>query len=157
MTQQLNPIRSLDSVLEFMAGPWARGRSTDGELYSLFAQKSQIEMEPGYFLKVLERLVKDQYVHKEMLDPFREIGKTSLLKNYYAINFDGELFYQRGGYAVEEKNDALAKRVEEDRLNRSENTAKRLNRLTFWLVIGTVSLAIIEIVKMFLEHKHISA
>lgn len=151
MTQQLDPIQSLDAVLKFMAGPWTRGRNTDGELYALFVQKGQIKMEPGYFLKVLERLVKDQYIHKELDDPFKGVGNTPLLASYYAINFDGELFFRRGGYAADEQNNALAKRLAEDRLIRSENTAKRLNRLTFWLVIGTVSLAIIEIVKIFLE------
>jgi hypothetical protein len=148
--QQLTPIESLDTVLNFMAGPWARSKGTDGDLYALFTQKSQIKMEPGYFLKVLERLVKDNYLNKELEDPFKEVGSTALLRAYYFINFDGELFHQRCGYGAEEKDAALKRRMEEDRLNRAEFTAKRLNTLTFWLAIGTVSLAIIEIIKIFL-------
>jgi hypothetical protein len=150
MSTQLTPIQSLDAVLKFMAGPWAKGKNTDGDLHPIFVKKSQLEMEPGYFLKVLERLVRDKYIDKELQDPFNKVGNTPLLWSYYYINFDGELFHQMGGYAAEAENTALRKRIEEDRLNRAENTAKRLNRLTFWLVIGTVSLAIIEIIKLFL-------
>jgi hypothetical protein len=150
MNIQQNPIQSLDAVLKFMAGPWARGKNTDGDLHAMFVEKSQIEIEPGYFLKVLERLVQDKYINKELQDPFREVGNTPLLKSYYSINFDGEFLNQMGGYAAEAENAALRKRIEEDRLNRAENTSKRLNKLTFWLVIGTVSLAIIEIIKLFL-------
>ena len=150
MDQQLSPIQSLDVVLKFMAGQWARGKSTDGDLYAMFTKKSQIEMTPGRFLKVLERLVQDKYVHKELDDPFKEVGNTSLLVNYYSINFDGELFCQIGGYAEQEKKAVLKDRIEEERLNRAENTAKRLNRLTFWLVIGTISLAVIEVIKLLL-------
>jgi hypothetical protein len=54
------------------------------------------------------------------------------------------------GYAAEAENTALRKRIE-DRLNLAENTAKGLNRLTFWLVIETVSFAIIEIIKLQLD------
>jgi hypothetical protein len=151
MNKQLTPLQSLDAVLTFLAGPWARGKSTDGDLYAMFVKKSQHEMEPGYFLKVLERLVQDKYIHKELQDPFKGVGNTPLRRNYYSINFDGELFHEMGGYAAEAENTGLRKRIEEDRLNRAENTAKRLNRLTFWLVIGTVSLAIIEIIKFLLD------
>lgn len=150
MSIQVTPIQWLDAVLQFMAGQWARGKNTDGDLYAMFVEKSHLEIEPGYFLKVLERLVMDKYINKELQDPFKEVGNTPLLKSYYSINFDGELFHQMGGYAAEAENASLRKRIEEDRLNRAENTSQRLNRLTFWLVIGTVSLAIIEIIKLFL-------
>jgi hypothetical protein len=150
MNKQLTPIQSLDAILEFMASHWARGKSTDGELYTMFMKRNQIEMEPGYFLKVLERIVKDRYINKELQDPFKEIGNTALLRNYYSINFDGELFNQLGGYTAEASNTTLKMRIEEERLNRAENNAKRLNGLTLWLAIGTISLAIIEIIKLVL-------
>lgn len=150
MDQKLTPIESLDAVLKFMAGYWARGRSTDAELHKWFLKETSINMEPGDFVKVLERLVDDKYVKREIDDFFKGIGETPVLKNYYAITFDGEVFYESGGYKSKIELADSERKINNERLDNSERNARRLNNLTFWLALGSIGLTIVEIIKLII-------
>lgn len=77
---------------------------------------------------------------------------------HFVLTFDGEVFYEQGGYKAESlKDEKSIKIIENDRkhnlrvADNMEANAKRLNRLTFWLAVGTGALAIIEIIKLIIE------
>lgn len=93
---------------------------------------------------ILERLHKDGYL---TFDSQFETGN---------ITFDGKLFLQTGGYTAKASRDeaaALSIDIENQRKlaldNNLEANSTRLNRLTLWLAVGTIALALIEIIKFF--------
>ncbi|HTC00065.1 MAG TPA: hypothetical protein VK705_05235 [Ferruginibacter sp.] len=100
---ELTPIEQLDIVLEFMAnGERVGRRATCEELYPVFANTSQHKPTMRDFLKILERLVKDGNIDKDIVEDKQFHGVDTI---YYTINFDGELFIERGGYNQKERDD----------------------------------------------------
>ena len=100
---ELTPIEQLDIVLKFMAdGVKVARRATCDELYPEFANTSNHKPTKRDFLKILERLAKDGNIDKDIVED-RQFHNSDTI--YYTINFDGELFIERGGYDQKEKDD----------------------------------------------------
>ena len=69
----------------------------------------------------------------------------------YKITFDGYYKDFIGGYEEASKSLDEEKRLQFDFQIQAEVNAKRLNRLTSWLSVGSFLLALVEIIKIFLH------
>jgi hypothetical protein len=101
--------------------------------------------------EILLKLKKDGFVTSN--------GETGY--GSYSSNFDGRLFIDRGGYTAKALRDAEAaeqQRIDAARLIQLESqnsiNSGRLNGLTRWLAVGTIALALIEIIKFLCDLDH---
>ena len=106
--------------------------------------------------QILVKLTNDGYLSTQEYYAFAG-EKVADSGNHYVLTFDGEVFYEQGGYKADFlKNQKYTLLIENERkhnlkvADNMEANAKRLNRLTFWLSIGTGILALIEIIKLFI-------
>ena len=90
--------------------------------------------------EILLKLYKDGYVHTQ-----NEMGI-----GYFYSNFDGRIFIDNGGYKSKALRDAAAAEFQQRELDRLRNVddlsgrnQTRLNRLTGWLVFGTIAAAVV--------------
>lgn len=95
--------------------------------------------------EALYKLVKDEYVRFEEQETF--MTNQKIIVKYYMMTFEGEVFMSNGGYVEESKVLDAARHRDEILENQSLSNANRLNYLTFWLAVGSIVLALIEIVK----------
>ena len=149
----LSPIEKLDYVLGFFVkNPSSLGYAL-GRACILISEEKVID-DRRLIEQILTKLVKDGYLKAEEHYSFAG-EKLADSGDHYLLTFDGEAFYEQGGYKAESfKNEKTFKLIENDRkhnlkvADNMEANAKRLNRLTLWLAVGTGALAIIEIIKL---------
>lgn len=92
---------------------------------------------------ILKKLYKDGYLDQKQ----QPIGSFDALLDLYSINFDGKFFSQNGGYEAERKSLDARRRWEDGLAEKGEKNGERLNTLTLILGIGTIALALVELVK----------
>ena len=93
---------------------------------------------------ILEKLHEDGYINRWLSETVENNEKGELkhrIEDRVCIKYNGIIFKKGGGYAS-----ALAF------LDAEKDIPKRLNRLTFWLVVGSTSLALIEIIKFVVQY-----
>ncbi|WP_259070215.1 hypothetical protein HDF24_15210 [Mucilaginibacter sp. X4EP1] len=93
--------------------------------------------------EILLKLYKDGYVHTQ-----NDMGL-----GYFYSNFDGRIFIDSGGYKSKSLSDAADAEFQQRELDRLRNVddlsgrnQTRLNRLTRWLVVGTIAAAVVGLV-----------
>jgi hypothetical protein len=144
----VSPIQKLDAVLRFISfSSYADGISKSANLYIWFKNQTKIELEGSEFLEVLNKLVSEKYVREEI----RNDPETEEALSFYSRTFDGKYFSTKGGYEQESKSLDERKRWADNLLEKGDQNAKRLNRYTLILGVGTVGLVLIELVKFFYE------
>jgi hypothetical protein len=146
-------LEKLDDVLRYMNSNWANGANTDGDLYSGFMNQIEESIEAQLFLRFLNKLVEDKFVKKESRQISAEPSYLQfmaptvqkdyfVIKDYYSITFDGQVFIEQGGYIQRSINE----QAENTRLDKIENNQKFHRRwmtaLTAILAAGTLIAAI---------------
>ena len=99
--------------------------------------------EKGQLITIFRKLIKDGYIEK--------VGDRD------EISIDGYVFAASGGYSAlntKKINEAILLQQEIDRRkvidSQLEANSARLNKLTCWLAIGTIALAVFEFAKFIL-------
>jgi hypothetical protein len=105
------------------------------------------------FLDLITHLEETKYLcgftlAKEILKKLEKNEKILFQDDVYKLTFEGRIFngYESEQISLDAKNEDD---VQYDQ--RAEENAKRLNFLTGYLAVGTIALAVIEVVKMFVE------
>jgi hypothetical protein len=148
METSFTAIQKVDIVLKFLANRVeAKPYITDGALFSALQKQHPILEKQNDFgsdlLRILNKLIKEGYVDFEDTAP-------PITRRYY-ITFDGKLLSDEGGYERASKSKDDRRRWEDDLLLKGEKNGERLNRLTLVLGVGTIALALIEVIKFFYE------
>ena len=151
----------IDRVLEWFA------------MESSMTPNSELRLNNGYINRILLSV---NYIKENVVSTFPELKSETFDKHFdfilyklfkeeyigfsvsisdgvdgYYPNLDGIIFSQSGGYAQVQRN------LENDKLYRelidyhSSQNAERLNYLTAFLVIGTLSLAVSEGIKIYVD------
>jgi hypothetical protein len=156
METTVTPIQKLDLVLDFLANnfkakPWI----TDGVLYTeLVALHPELGIDEfgSDLIRILEKLIKDGNVdfHDTHFPTDAGVfGPQENILRRYKITFDGKLLSENGGYQQVLKSSETRKRWEDSLLEKGERNGEWLNFLTLILGIGTIALAVVEIVKLY--------
>ncbi len=158
----MTPIELLDAVLFEMAmNPGLMSPdASDGEIGKVMTEEyPEIKHDRIYsdINRILNKLRNEGYIDSH-LRPFDKKEGVRQIAHYF-ITFDGELFNSKGGYKAKELNTSIALKKtqsdveEQQRLSAlSVSHANRLNRLTGTLAVGTIALAVLEVLKLFLNH-----
>jgi hypothetical protein len=133
----LSAIQKLQTVLDTLAkNPVAERNLQDIDRLVL----APINMMELSF--ILDRLEKDSFVKS------REYQKQFAVEKLYSITFDGQVFFDQGGYIQAERASKTNLTLAEARVVTGERAQNRLNSLTLWLVVGTIAVAVVEIIKL---------
>jgi hypothetical protein len=148
METSYTAIQKVDIVLKFLANNIeAKPSITDGTLFSLLTKKHpELENQEDFgsdLLRILNKLAKEGYVDFEDTVP-------PTIRKYY-ITFDGKVLNDEGGYERASNSEDVRRRWEDELLIKGEKNGERLNTLTLILGIGTIALAIIEVIKLYYE------
>jgi hypothetical protein len=146
METSITAIQKLDSVLSIF-DPNSTYRGINNLKIKELLKEKKIDIGERLLTEILHKLVKDNYLRIEVADAM--VG-TQTFKNisYYLLTFEGELFQTNGGYLEEARARDERRRWEDRLLENGERNGERLNTLTLILAIGTVGLAVIEIIKL---------
>ena len=141
-----NPLKILDDFLEvFMK------HSENGYKASITSFKDLTNWDkfPDHEVNmVLEKLIKDGYVRPVDHKSPETVVESYIVKKYQ-LTFEGRFFILNGGYEEASKSSGAEKRLQLDFQVHAKKNAKRLNRLTFWLAVGSITLALVELVKYY--------
>jgi hypothetical protein len=156
MEKSLAPIQKLDIVLDFLSNNLKATPSiTDGVLYSaLIALHPELDTDEfgSDLIRMLEKLIKEGNVDfHDTHYPIEAglLGPQEHVVRNYKITFDGKLLSDNGGYMQTLKSSEARKRWEDSLLEKGERNGEWLNFLTLILGIGTIALAVVEIVKLY--------
>lgn len=94
---------------------------------------------------ILSKFVRDSMAESYM---FTVLGGGQ--KPIYKITFEGSVFIEQGGYVQAQRTSEIRQALDEARIQKGEQAQNRLNILTFWLVLGSIAVAVVEIVKLIL-------
>ncbi len=128
-------IKELDSVLEYLS---INNIGVDGILFSELLENFTPKVTDEIMTRHLAKLRQDGLIfHSKITDTIN-------------ITHDGAIKYLLGGYTqeIKEKSDEIM------RIRELETYPKVLNRLTFWVVLGTIGLLTIEFVKLLNDIYH---
>jgi|GEM_PF-5665949 len=155
---KLTPAQKLDLVLNEMNVNSNKGwRNTDSIYYSVNEIKDTRIDKPKYFnpvefTRIIKKLDKDGFVECEMQGTPVHSQQRDYKYPHYKITFEGEtLLDLEGGYSGrltsqnKEKVEVDKQRILQMRLQ------TKLNRLTFWIAIGTVIAAIYYLNELYLK------
>jgi hypothetical protein len=154
MENDLTSFQQLDTVLNFLAeNSFGKGGLNLVDALRLINEHTKLKTDGDLLLKILNHLFKDRYIETEVREVTYSTDITSRVESVklYTVSFEGKVFNQAGGYEEKYKLLHLKRQQDEARLQREEGSQKRLNTLTFWLVVGSFSLAIVEVIKLFLR------
>ena len=148
MEKSFTAVQKVDLVLRFLGNRVeAKPHITDGDLFSALRKLYPVLERQNDFgsdlLRILNKLIKEGYVDFEDTEP--------LAARRYFITFDGKLLSEEGGYEKALVAKDARRRWEEDLLQKGEENGERLNRLTLILGVGTIALAVVEVVKFVYE------
>ncbi len=151
MVNNLTPIEKLDEVLKIIASVELTDGSIRTEFISIKLNQIGIKINVSELERIIDKLVKDDYADFEDKVPS---PNTPFSLPHYFITFDGFLLLENGGY----KQDLINKNSETKRIDdldkKSIYLSDRMNRLTFWVVVGSIGLLLMEIVKFVVANPH---
>lgn len=134
---ELQILELLDKVLFLV-------KDKESVLYSDLNKEVEVfdpKPEKGQLIIIILKLKKDGYINEDSAR--------------YQITIDGYVFAASGGYlALNTKgiNEAILLQQEIDRRklidSKLEENSARLNKLTTWLAVGTIVLALLELIKL---------
>lgn len=138
----LSPIQQLDEVLRFLAiSPYAKGIVSDADIHSHINTPSY-KITESDLIKVLKKLVKDEYILCEEITGHylnvRTLLEEPYKKDTYKITWEGNVFITyEGGYT-----NRILKKEKETRdlleLNhKTQKTQTRMVTLTWILAVST--------------------
>jgi hypothetical protein len=152
----MTPIEQLDYILKFMANdPSARGNVTDGQIEKEINPRRgdgyiSIIISPGDIVKVLNKLVLDGYVHREIPEAGQFMSGAPIPSNKisrYSVTWEGKFFLGQGGYAGELKEKTKKELEVERRHLADEIRATQMTNLTYVLAAGTTVAALYYLAK----------
>ncbi|SDS84039.1 hypothetical protein SAMN05216490_1920 [Mucilaginibacter mallensis] len=136
-------INKLDEILKFIVNQ--PKNITFGEVKIIFNYPNEKEID-----EILHKLEKDGFIQR--INDYKDPSNQTLPN--YLSTFDGRLFVHSGGYKAKALENDNNRKLTDSELarhqmldNHLEANTSRLNRLTLWLAIGTIVLALSEIVK----------
>lgn len=150
MNNDLKPIEKLDWILDYFRSQ--KSYLTDDQLNENF-KKIGFSIDADDLIRILDKLINDGHIIEKKIDRWQ-----NPIASRYLISYQGHLFIDSGGYTIKasrDTEDALRIHLDNQRQitlqDNSEKNSKRLNLLTFWLAVGTIILALIEIIKFLCE------
>lgn len=150
MENDPKPTEKLDWILNFFKTQ--KSYLTDDQL-NVNLKSVGFAIEPDDLIRVLDTLINDGYIIEKKTDV-----SQNLIASRYLISYKGYLFIDSGGYvakASRDAADALHIHLDNQRQialqDHSEKNSKHLNLLTLWLAVGTIILALIEIIKFLCD------
>lgn len=147
MDSNLTATQKLDIVLELLK------RQNE---YKVKTQISNILLENGTrivdgdLIRILDRMVNDGYIIERKQDSAGTSINPLYLISYYGLLFDNYAAKSLRDSAYDEQQQLeieRLKKVDRD----SDRNQTRLNRLTRWLAVGTIALAVMEIIKFLCD------
>jgi DNA-binding PadR family transcriptional regulator len=147
MDSLLTPIQKLDTVLKLLQTQ--NSYKTKEEVTTILSQ-SGTPMNEDDLIRILDKLINDGFVIETKQD-----RNGNHIYARYLISYSGILFDNYASKFLLDAADAEQQRLEIDRLRtldlNVERNQTRLNRLTRWLAVGTIVLAVMEIIKFLCE------
>jgi len=146
--KELTALQKLDKVLDILSG--TEGKNKIG-LKAYLSNPIGIEWTENYIKRLIKHLEEDKYIEDD--------------KGIYRLTFRGEIFQKDGGYVANaiksqtllELQDAEKDRIEAQsaallELNQQAVThSKHLNRLTFYIAVGTIVASVIAVLLLVLQ------
>jgi DNA-binding PadR family transcriptional regulator len=142
---ELKTIAKLDAVLNCLYNHRTEKHIKFKDLAE-FLLKDNTPVDFGEIMQILTKLEKDSYI--EFDD--RAVGEQDELTKFnrvYRVTFEGRYLIESGGYVEERQSLDSRKRWEDRLLVQGEKNGERLNTLTLILCIGTICLALVELVE----------
>jgi hypothetical protein len=163
----ITPIQLLDEVLTFICvKPIAKGNIEQGKLITELKKVIPlIDIEDDFasqILRVFDKLEKENYIICEQRNVrYNDLSGegATRLEYCYRVTFDGKLFFEQGGYSKKYAHDESERNrltaLESSQLEYNEAQRKQaatLNKLTFWVAVGTLLAAVYYMTELYWNH-----
>jgi hypothetical protein len=159
-TNKLPPFDKLDAVLLLLnSDTIIADNGVESEMVPLTFKEIQkrlnFKINDRDITLLLDKLVKEGYLEKNTVEGNGSLTDGRIVAGKitrYWLNFDGQYFLLNGGYVQKNANDLLQIQIQQDEVKRRIRNDLLLAQGTKWIAVGTIALAVVELIKFSSEY-----